>query len=246
MRMMRREKTDRVAWAKTITLLSLLTSIVWAEEVYAVFEVRAVQSSDLAFTASGAVEKLHVETGEVVKEGQLLAELVNDDVEASVEIARVAEKYAEKDYKRQQKAAEVTPQAQLDSYAYKYDNAGAQLKLQESYLKKTFLRAPFDGIITMKHIDTGDVVSGQMITAVYTIQSLSARRLIVRFDQKYHTRVKTGDPFSYTIDGDRESYQGTVYKVYPVIDTDRRKVIAEVKAENLPVGLFGDGTITVK
>ena len=106
--------------------------------------------------------------------------------------------------------------------------------------------APFDGVITAKKVEVGDVVSGQMITEVFDIQSLKERKLILKFDQKYHKKVKVGDRFTYKVDGDETTYNGTIRKIYPTIDSRSRKMLAEVKAEHFPVGLFGDGYITSK
>ncbi|MDM5264358.1 efflux RND transporter periplasmic adaptor subunit [Sulfurovum sp. XTW-4] len=217
-----------------------------AEEIYATFDVKAEKSASLAFSSSGIVGEMKVDIGSVVKKDELLAELLNDDIEAMVEVSKVALKYAQSDYERQKKVQQHINVSLFESYAYKYDNAKVQLKYQDALLEKTYLRAPFDGIITAKHIEVGDVVSGQMITEVYDIQSLKARKLILKFDQKYHKKVKVGDSFKYKVDGDDTLYTGTIYKIYPTIDSRSRKMLAEVKAERFPVGLFGDGYITVK
>ena len=231
---------------KKIVVLLLAVLHLNAEEIYATFDVKAEQSASLAFSSSGIVGEMKVDIGSVVKKDELLAELLNDDIEAMVEVTKVALKYAQSDFERQKKVQQHINVSLFESYAYKYDNAKVQLKYQETLLDKTYLRAPFDGIITAKHIEIGDVVSGQMITEVYDIQSLKARKLILKFDEKYHGEVKVGDSFKYKVDGDDTFYIGTIYKIYPTIDAKTRKMSAEVKAESFPVGLFGDGYITVK
>ena len=231
---------------KKIVVLLFAVLHLHAEEIYATFDVKAEKSASLAFSSSGIVGQMNVDIGSEVKRDDLLAELVNEDIKAMVEVSKVALKYAKSDYERQKKVQQHINESLFDSYAYKYDNAKVQLKYQETLLDKTYLRAPFDGIITAKRIEIGDVVSGQMITEVFDIQSLKARKLILRFDQKYHGRVKVGDSFKYKIDGDDRLYSGTIYKIYPTIDAKSRKMLAEVKAESFPVGLFGDGYITVK
>ena len=231
---------------KKMVVLLLAVLQLNAEEIYATFDVKAEKSASLAFSSSGIVEQMHVDIGSKVKKDELLAELVNDDIEAMVEVSKVALKYAKSDYERQKKVQQHINVSLFESYAYKYDNAKVQLKYQEALLDKTYLRAPFDGMIIAKRIEVGDVVSGQMITEVYDIQSLKARKLILKFDQKYHGQVKVGDRFKYKIDGDDRVYEGTIFKIYPTIDTKSRKMLAEVKAESFPVGLFGDGYITVK
>ncbi len=231
---------------KKMIFLLLVALHVNAEEIYATFDVKAEKSASLAFSSSGIVGEMKVDIGSIVKKDELLAELLNDDIEAMVEVSKVALQYAKSDYERQKKVQQHINVSLFESYAYKYDNAKVQLKYQEALLDKTYLRAPFDGIITAKHSEVGDVVSGQMITEVYDIQSLKARKLILKFDQKYHGKVKVGDSFKYKVDGDDTIYSGTIYKIYPTIDQKSRKMLAEVKAEGFPAGLFGDGYITVK
>ncbi|MBT8344396.1 MAG: efflux RND transporter periplasmic adaptor subunit [Sulfurovum sp.] len=229
-----------------IVVLLLAVLHLNAEEIYATFDVKAEKSASLAFSSSGIIEKMNVDIGSSVKKEELLAELLNDDIKAMVEVSKVALKYAKSDYERQEKVKQHINESLFDSFAYKYDNAKVQLQYQKTLLDKTYLHAPFDGIITAKKVEIGDVVSGQMITEVFDIQSLKERKLVLKFDQKYHNIVKVGDGFKYKVDGDDTPYTGTIYKIYPTIDSQSRKMLAEVKAESFPVGLFGDGYITAK
>jgi len=231
---------------KKIVFLLFMALQLNAEEIYATFDIEAQKSASLAFSSGGIIEKMNVDIGSTVKKDELLAELLNDDIKAMVEVSTVALKYAKSDYERQKKVQQHINESLFDSFAYKYDNAKVQLRYQESLLAKTYLHAPFDGIITAKRVEVGDVVSGQMITEVFDIQSLKERKLVLRFDQKYHQKVKVGDSFKYKVDGDDSTYSGTIYKIYPTIDSKSRKMSAEVKAQIFPVGLFGDGYITVK
>ena len=231
---------------KKIVFLLFMALQLNAEEIYATFDIEAQKSASLAFSSGGIIEKMNVDIGSTVKKDELLAELLNDDIKAMVEVSTVALKYAKSDYERQKKVQQHINESLFDSFAYKYDNAKVQLRYQESLLAKTYLRAPFDGVITAKRVEIGDVVSGQMITEVFDIQSLKERKLVLRFDQKYHQKVKVGDSFKYKVDGDDSTYSGTIYKIYPTIDSKSRKMFAEVKAKGFPVGLFGDGYITTK
>lgn len=231
---------------KKIIFLLITVLQLNAEDIYATFDIEAQQSASLAFSSSGIIGKMNVDIGSVVKQDDLLAALINDDIKAMVEVSKIALKYAKSDYERQEKVKQHINQSLFESFVYKYDNAKVQLRYQETLLDKTYLRAPFDGIITAKKLEVGDVVSGQMITEVFDIQSLKERKLILKFDQKYHNKVKVGDRFEYKVDGDERLYSGTIYKIYPTIDSKSRKMLAEVKAQDFPVGLFGDGYIKSK
>ena len=229
----------------------IIWSMLWmitamsAEEVYATFEVEAQKSANLAFSSSGIVQKVTVDVGSEVKKEDVLSTLQNDDLKVMLEGAQVALKYAKLDYDRQVKVKKIIDQSQFDQYAFKYENAKVQAAYQKSLLDKTVLRAPFDGVIYEKSLEEGDVVSGAMIRTLLKIQSAHERKLILEFDQKYHAKVKVGDLFKYKIDGDEKMHEGKITKIYPVVNMENRKVIAEVEAKDLMVGLFGEGTILI-
>ena len=216
-----------------------------AGEVYATFNVEAKESASLAFDASGVVKVVHTDISTAVKKGEILASLDNSDKRASLDIAKTALKFAKKDYDRQLEVKKLIDESKFDSYALKYENAKNQLAYQQALYNKTFLKAPFDGVIFFKEVEVGDTVSGMMLKTVLKIQSESERKLILEFDQKYHSSVKVGDKFNYTLDGDNKTYSGVISKIYPFANSANRKIKAEVKATNFIVGLFGEGYIIV-
>ena len=228
-------------------ILGLMLSLsgLQAQELYATFTVEAKQSANLAFTSSGTVNKVLVDVSSVVKKGDSLAELQNHDLKAALHISQTALNFAKKEYQRQLKVKKLVDASQFDSYIFKFENAKAQLIYQQALLNKTLLKAPFDGMITQKSIEVGDVVSGAMIRTVFKIQSIHERKIVLSFDQKYWKLVKKGQTFHYQLDGDSEKYSGKISKVYPFADSGNRKIKAEVLAEDFIVGLFGEGYIEI-
>lgn len=227
-----------------IAITSFLSAIcLYANSIYATFDVEAQKNASVAFSSSGTIADVHVDVGSIVKENEVLAALNSDDVKALLDTYKTTLKYAKKDLDRQKKVKKIIDKEKYDSYAYKYESAKANVVYQQAILNKTILKAPFDGIISSKKVEVGDVVSGQMITTAFTIQSEKMRKLILKFDQKYYQKVKVGDIFKYKVDGDHKEYAGTISKIYPTVDTTSRKTVAEVKAKDIPVGLFGDGYI---
>lgn len=231
---------------KIILVLYLILVQTEAQEIYATFNVDAQKSANLSFTASGTVDKVNVDVGSIVTKGMVLATLNSDDIRASLAVAKTALKYAKRDYERQLKVKQVLDQSRLDKYAFKYENAKAQVIYQKTLLDKTVLKAPFDGIIFKKDVEVGDAVSGMMLKTVLKIQSLHQRKLILEFDQKYWKQVKIGNEFNYMLDGDNAKYRGSISKIYPVVNVLQRKMKAEVKGKDLIVGLFGTGMIQTK
>jgi RND family efflux transporter MFP subunit len=228
---------------RLILSLWLIVASLSADDIYATFSVEAYKSANLAFSSGGIVKKVLVDITDEVKKGDIIAQLNNDDLKAMVEVSKTAVKYAKKDYDRQLKVKNIIDKSKFDQYAFKYENAVAQLKYQQALLDKTILKAPFDGIIFDKNVEVGDVVTGMNPKTIFKIQSKSKRKLILEFDQKYWQKVKVGDIFEYKIDGDSKKYTAKISKIYPIANSKNRKIKAEVEANNFTVGLFGDGYI---
>jgi len=234
--------TDHIKIIFTLLLLSLH---VQAEEVYATFTVQAEKSANLAFSSSGIINDILVDVASSVKEDEILASLENTDLKAALDIAKTSLKYAKRDYQRQVKVKKLVDASRFDSYAFKYENAKAQMAYQQALLDKTILKAPFNGVIYEKSVEVGDVVSGAMIRTIFKIQSVDKRKLILAFDQKYWKIIKKGQTFTYSVDGDSKTYTGKISKVYPFANSSNRKIIAEVKASYFTPGLFGEGYIVI-
>lgn len=230
---------------KIFIALATIINLAYGQNVYATFNVQAVQSANLAFISSGIVNKINVDIGSVVKKNEVLATLNNDDIKAMLDSVQTTFKYAKKDLDRQEKIKNLIDEGRFDKVASSYEKANNAVAYQKALYAKTFLRAPFDGIIYDKSVEIGDAVSGMMLKTVFKIQSLHKRKLILEFDQKYNNIVKVGQKFEYKIDGDNKIYRGTISKIYPYADFNNRKIKAEVQAKDFTVGLFGDGHIII-
>ena len=245
---------------RLLFVLVFLFANAQAENVYATFNVVPNKTADTAFYASGVVEKIYVDINSKVKKGQKLAELQNNDLQASVDMAKaslsdakIALDFSKKDYEREKKVQNLVDEATFDRFRLAYEraqaavtNAQANLKYKQTLLNNSILYAPFDGIITDKKVEIGDVVSSMMLKTAFTIQSVSSRKLIVEFDQAYWKSVKVGNTFRYKLDGDTKEHTGKISKIYSVSSSTNRKMKAEVMANDIMVGLFGDGTIVTK
>ena len=229
-------------------LLTLVTfvSLIQAQSIYATFNVVAAKKAELAFISSGIVKDVNVDIGSIVKKGDILAVLGNDDIKAMLESAKTTLKFAKRSLNRQEKIKKLIDEGKFDKIVSSYEKAKNAVAYQEALYNKTYLKAPFNGVIYDKNIERGDAVSAMRLKAVFKIQSQHARKLILEFDQKYNKVVKVGDIFEYKLDGDNTTYRGTIVKIYPYANFNNRKIRAEVNVKDIIVGLFGDGYILTK
>jgi RND family efflux transporter MFP subunit len=242
---------------KILFVFLVLIINLYAQDIYATFNIEAQKSANLAFNIGGIVKNVNVAIASNVKKGDILATLNDSDLQSGLKVAKanlnkskISLKYAKIELERQKKLKKLIDKSTFDKYELAYESAKATVALmlanisyKKAFLDKTILRAPFDGVIFDKIIEIGDVVSGGIIKTVLKIQSKSERKLILEFDQKYWQNVKIGDTFVYKIDGSSREFKGLIYKIYPYANSSNRKIKAEVKAKDLPVGLFGNGYI---
>jgi RND family efflux transporter MFP subunit len=130
---------------------------------------KPVDQTALSFAVAGTVEKVEVRLGQEVEEGQVLAELDRQPFVLSVRDAqaglaraqaRVVERRA--NYERYLALYESNnaSKAELDEARASFDSAKSQVKASEAQLglarrdlRKTKLRAPFNGTISVKEIE---------------------------------------------------------------------------------------------
>ncbi|SDG67536.1 efflux RND transporter periplasmic adaptor subunit [Psychroflexus sediminis] len=140
-------------------------------------KIRASKSVNIQSRASSYVEKILVEVGDEVRENQLLVKLNSDDLEskqaqvsAQLDEVKASLEIAEKDYERYKnlRAKNSVSEKELESIRLKYNSvksqksaAENQLKEVESELKYFNIKAPFDGVITSKLAQQGDLANPQ-------------------------------------------------------------------------------------
>lgn len=231
-----------------------------AAQIYTTFDVEPLQEAELTLTSTGVIKTMHVEVGTRVKAGEVLLELDNDDLRRSVELARddvaLAElrfRFAEQSFKRYEKVRDVLDDERFEQVESAYlqseaalRRAKTELSLKEALLEKSILRAPYSGVITQRHKQIGDGVSGAMLEPIVTLIDDAKVKLVLGFDEKYWQVVKPGNHVRYKVDGSDAQREGVIAKVYPTADPKTRKAYAEVITEHLMSGLFGEGTIEVE
>lgn len=229
---------------KILIMIGLLFALTLdAKEIYSTFSVVAEKSANLAFDGSGIVNSVMVEIGSEVKKEETLASLDHAETKARLDVSKIAAKYATTDYERQKKIRKLIDKEKFDGYSFKYEDAKAAVIVSQVAFDKTYLKAPFDGIIISKNVEVGDLVSQQGAKTLLQIQSISERKLVLKFDSKYWNDVRVDQVFKYKLDGDENSYEAKITKVYPSIDDATRTMSAEVRVSDIPVGLFGTGSI---
>lgn len=194
--------------------------------------------------ATGRIQKIYVEVGDRIKQGQLLVDMDKTNLQQ----AEVQLKNLETEYNRAQMLNEtqsISKQA--------YDAAVTQYEVAKSnveFLKEnTRMLAPFNGVVTGKYFENGEVYTGAAFggaskPSVIAIEKINPLKAYVNLSEQYFLSVKEGTRVELKSDlyPDR-TFSGKVSIVYPTIDPASRTFTVEVKIPNdneaLRPGMYG-------
>ena len=227
-----------------------------SEEIFADFEVYARQSSKLAFESSGKVEQILVNVSSNVKKGDVLAMLDQSSLIIALKkakndlaLAKNAKEFAKNTLNKFSQVKDVTSKQEFDEVNYKFDETALRVQAAEiailnaeDHLKKTILKAPFDGVIASKNIELGEGVSP--LSPAFILNSNEAK-ILIAIDEKYVDLVKIGDTFKFKLDATNEEKEVKIALIYPEIKRETRKFYAEAYDSGLKPGMFGQGKVII-
>jgi RND family efflux transporter MFP subunit len=188
-------------------------------------DVQAFTSAPIYAQVSGYVKKWYVDIGAQVKKGQLLAELDVPDIagqtasaRANLVNAQAAQKlsaataqrwnalFAQGAVARQDKDIK---DADLDAKNAAVAAARANLFSFSSQENFRRLVAPFDGVVTSRAVDVGNLVTvGNAATPLFTVADVSRLRIYVRVPQNYAPIIHPGLVATFMV----PQYPGRVFK----------------------------------
>jgi RND family efflux transporter MFP subunit len=155
----------------------------------------------LAFTTSGVIRRIEVEQGAIVKKGQLLAALADDEVAADLMQARAVAEQARRDLDRGKAllADEVATHEQVEGLVTANAVAQAQLRSALFSARHARIDAPADGVVLRRLAEPDEqVAAGQPVLVVGN----TAGGWIVRaaLSDRDIVRVRAGDAAEVTLD----------------------------------------------
>lgn len=181
---------------------------------------------------AGLITKIHFEEGQDVKKGQKLISLKDDELQAQLEKLRYSKKLNEETEFRQRKLLEkeAISKEEYDISLTQLNTSEADIKVIEAQLAKTTIEAPFDGVVGLREVSEGAyVTSSTIITNFY---SLDPVKIEFSIPGKYAGEVKKEDRIYFTVDGQRERFEGTVYAIQPRIDPNTRTLTIRAYSDN--------------
>jgi membrane fusion protein (multidrug efflux system) len=133
----------------------------WRDSVQALGTARANESVTITAKVSETVQKVAFDSGDFVEAGQVLVDLTGQVQLAGLEEARAAYKEAEQQLKRAEELAakHLIPGSQLDTQRATRDAARARMDQVRAQLSDRVITAPFDGVLGLRQISPGSLIT---------------------------------------------------------------------------------------
>ena len=157
------------------------------------------QQSNLAFEIPGKINIINVDIGDAVKKGQILAELDNREAIAQLKQAKAKYDLAVQilnRYKDLRTEGHISIQ-DLDNANSEELIAKSQYEFYKVKLEQTKLRAPFDGYIQNRFLDTGSVINGGV--PIIEILDSTIVKAHVSIPVSYSEKLEIGNEYLFTI-----------------------------------------------
>lgn len=211
------------------------------------------ESSALYAKATGFIKKINADIGDVVKKGDELALLILPEVTAEIQRAeadlvkaKANEELAAITHKRLAQLWDSEPgavtQQDVDLAEAKLKVARAEIKVSEASLSRlevlksyAIIRAPFDGTVTKRNLDTGALVSAgnSKSQPIFEIASTNKLCIVIYLPEFMAPFINRGHKIRFMVD----SYPGKTFNNYlarvaGALSSDTRTMRAEIDIEN--------------
>jgi len=213
----------------------------------------------------GRLAELRVREGSRVKEGEVIARIENRDYVAQLEQAKrqldvaraghaeavAREVEARRDFERQERllaegvssrsdfdgseARQKVALAQIDSTEALITRAEAEVTVAEVNLRNTLIVAPFDGVVTTKNADIGEIIapvsvggpaSGNSLVQIADMSSLEAE---VDINESHISRLHEGQPAEIVLDAYPDTkYPGRLRQIVPTANRQKATIQGKV------------------
>lgn len=207
--------------------------------------VRSKQRAVVEAKVSGRVLEYTATPGAMVKAGDLLARLDVQEIQAKVDQARAMLDQAKRDFDRQKQliASNATTRQEFDAADARVKIGTGAVSEAETMMSYAKVTAPFDGVVTRKLADVGDLaMPGKPLLEIEAPTSL---RFEADLPEAILDRVKLGEKMPVRL---AKVIEGTVSEISPVADPVSRTFNVKFDlppTEGLRTGQFGRVSVPV-
>ncbi|MHB1921574.1 MAG: efflux RND transporter periplasmic adaptor subunit [Chitinophagaceae bacterium] len=193
---------------------------------------------------SARLTHIYFKEGSFVSKGTPLVKLFDADLKAQLEKLHLQKQLATLTLKRENQLLQVNgiSQQQVDDTRNQVETIQADIDFSNAQLQKTLIRAPFSGILGLRNVSEGALVTPA--TIIVSLQQTNPLKMDFSIPEKYRNLIREGDPVTFTTAEDpHKIWSARIDAIQPEIDPTTRTVTIRAGVPN-PQGLLHPGSFT--
>lgn len=212
----------------------------WPSTLSAIGTVAAVHGVSVSADLPGVVERIAFESGQAVHQGDVLAVLDTRQERAQLAAADAQQELTRITYERMQGllAEHVISKAEFDQATADHRQAEAKTGEIRATIDRKTIRAPFSGILGLRHVNVGQYLSGG--DPLVTLESLNPIYVNFGVPQQSAVDLRPGRTVHVTAKASDVDLTGRVTAIDSVVDEKTRNVQIQATFSN-PAGRLRPG-----
>ncbi|SHG69741.1 efflux RND transporter periplasmic adaptor subunit [Bradyrhizobium erythrophlei] len=234
----------------TMVTVSEVKSEVIPNLLTAVGDLAAVHQVNVTSDVSGRITDIMFTPGATVKGGSPLLQLFDAPEQGDLASFKAQATGAQLalDRAKQLAARQFGPQATADAAQATYDQANAGIAKTEAIISQKLVRAPFDGVLGVRHVEVGQFLTAG--TQIVSLTDLSVLYANFTVTEKDSAALKDGQIVRILVDAyPGKIFEGKVTTIEPQIATDTRNIRVQATLDNpdhiLKPGMFATTTVVL-
>jgi len=211
--------------------------------------VEAAQRAVLSAKVTGVIDAVKVAPGARVQRGTALATIDAREIKARLDSAMAAQDQAQKDFARIERLLQSgsSTRQEFDAATTRLRTADASLVEARTMLQYTGITAPFDGVVTRKLVEVGDLATPGK--PLLEMENSSLLRFECEIPEALLDRVNMGSELPVRVDAAGAELNGKISEIAPSASAGSRTFLVKLDlpaSEKLRAGQFGRVRVPVR
>ena len=212
--------------------------------------LESVNEADVIAKVHGLIEKVHVEEGDFVEKGKVLAEIDATRYQLMLEQRRAELKRVKSEFDRLSAANNkaLVSADQLEKLEWQYKSLEASTNLAALDVKEAKVVAPISGYISARYVKEGNLVQQYQNKNLFHIVAQDELQGVLHLPEGQFSKVKIGQNVNLSVPAvENQNFVAKVERVSPVIDaqsgTFKVVITMDNSAQKLKAGMFAEVNI---
>jgi membrane fusion protein (multidrug efflux system) len=215
----------------------------WVQRIEEVGDLNAIDDVNIASEVPGSVIEINFDSGAPVQAGQVLVRLDASEETAQLNALRAELKLAELELERitRLRRTPAFSQSLLDRAQSEMSSLSAQVERQAALVQRKTLRAPFDGILSIRQVSLGTIVAPG--DPIVRLQNLDPIYVDFTVAERHRGQIHPGQTIEISVAAwPGEVFKGELVVVSPDVNLRTRTLKLRAELDNpdqrLQPGMF--------